>query len=59
MNYIDKIKFNKIVSLNYTEQEIMEVVKSAEQGNIPARQSLILHNQLVLSKKLDKLLNKI
>lgn len=48
--------FDKLVAPKLSEEEIDEIIKYAEEGNIPARLTLVLHNQGLLDKKINTLL---
>lgn len=53
----DKTKENQnIVAIKYTNQDILELIKHAEKGNLQAKISLVLHNQRILNLKLNKIL---
>lgn len=48
--------FDKLVTPKLSEEEIDEITKYAEEGNIPAKLTLILHNQRLLNEKINTLL---
>ncbi len=46
----------KMVVPIYSSETLDDVVGYMEQGNIPATLKIIMHNQKIISEKLDKLL---
>lgn len=54
-----KILFKKVSGKNFTKKEKEKTIWLAEQGSIPAMIGLIMHNQLVLNVKLNKILIKL
>lgn len=48
--------FDKLITPKLSEEEIIEITKYAEEGNIPAKLTLILHNQRLLNEKINTLL---
>ena len=53
-----KVKYPKVLSRNFNKKEAGILLKDLAKGNIPAYLNVILHNQLVLNDKLNKLLVK-
>lgn len=51
--------FKGIISPDFTEQQLVEFDVLRKSGNIPAQLNMIMHNQLVLNHKLNRILNKL
>jgi hypothetical protein len=52
-----ELKYSNVVARNFTKEQVEEQIKFAEDGNLFAMLEIIIHNQLVLSWKLDKVKN--
>lgn len=48
--------FDKLITPKLSEEEIVDITKSAEEGNISAKLTLVLHNQGLLNEKINTLL---
>ena len=48
--------FDKLITPSIPEEDIYEITKSAEEGNISAKLTLVLHNQGLLNEKINTLL---
>ena len=53
---MSKTRYSKVVAHDYTEEEAKRIHKAGEDGNIPAMLEIIMHNQLVINHKLNRLL---
>jgi len=49
-------KFNFVVTHNFNDKDIKELEEYAKIGNIQAKLDLIMHNQLIINHKLNKIL---
>lgn len=52
---LGKIQHMQVVGPVLDEVEVKEVIAHIEKGNIPSMLTLILHNQMVISKKLAQM----
>lgn len=52
----EKKVFNLFLDMLFSEEELDEVCKLAEEGNLPAKLAIILHNQRILNEKINTLL---
>ena len=56
MKDIGKLQFEKVLVPNFSELLIERIVKEAKKGNMNCKLDLIMHNQAIINKKLNKLL---
>ena len=54
----EELKFVSVISRNFDREQMNELTEKMKSGNIPAYLEIIMHNQLVLNEKLNKLLKR-
>ncbi len=52
----EKEVYNRFLDILFTEEEMNEVCKVAEEGDITAQLAIILHNQRILNEKINTLI---
>lgn len=52
----EKEVYNRFLDILFTEEEMNEVCKVAEEGDITAKLAIILHNQRILNEKINTLI---
>ena len=58
MKQIKKIAYPHVIGPELDSREAEKTVREASKGNIQARLHLIMHNQLIINNKLNKLLGE-